>query len=275
MGGIVPLLFLVGFQKQAAKSDKNQPTNMKKTKFLAAGIGIAIAAGSAQTAFATAIALTNGGFETDVVATDGLSEMLPTGWTNAAVGLLFVGDGSALLGIASGHSSDQYFLAANGGAVAIRQDTSLLWSSLSVGDTLTIGAWTTYRSEIDVDTNIAYFWLNDGDGSGLNSGAAAPGGGGFNVTTAGLLGGGAAVAAGEWTFREWTYTITAPVLANATDGTPWGAVEVQVGYAGASGTRQIAFDDVSLNYVAVPEPSGFALCGAGLGVALLRRKRRA
>ncbi len=183
-------------------------------------------------------------------------------------------DGTALPGISGGHLSDQYYLAANGSHAAISQETSLQWSSLSVGDTLTIGAWTTYRSDSTTlpSANIAYFWFNNSDITTLHNGLSN-GGMGFNVMTDGLTGGGGGVAPGVWTQRSWTYTVTEADLANATDSTPWGAVEAQIGIANSSGNKQIAFDDVTLSYIPVPEPSGLALVGAALGFGLLWRRR--
>lgn len=244
---------------------KIKRSDTARTPSLAVTICFILAAGSAQTASAALIALTNAGFETAVVATNGSVLGVPTNWTGVGGGSKYTGDGAVFNGISGGQGgSDQYFLAANGTS-AIRQDSSLLWTSLSAGDTLTVGAWTTYRSNINPGSgSSAYFWLNDGDSSGLNSGS-------FNVTTAGLLGGGTAVAAGVWTERAWTYTITETMLNTALSNN-WGAVEVQVGMVGNS---QIAFDNVTLTHIAIPEPSATLICGAGLGLALLRRRRSA
>ena len=232
---------------------------------IAATLCLIVAAGSVQTASAALIALNNAGFESGVVAPNNFVLGVPTSWTGVGGGSKYTGDGTVFNGISGGQGgSDQYFLAANGTS-AIRQNTVLLWANLSAGDTLTIGAWTTYRSNINPGTgSSAYFWLNDGDGSGLNSGP-------FNVTTAGLLGGGTAVAAGVWTERAWTYTISQTVLNTAINNN-WGAVEVQLGMVG---TSQIAFDNMTLTYTPIPEPSALAICGAGFWFALLRRKRSA
>ena len=237
-----------------------------KLKTLALVTGVAAIAACPYTASATVIALTNGDFETNSLTANGSVNAAPTGWTAVVGAGNYVANGTVFgPNLTSGHSSAQYYLAANGSADVIRQDTPLPWASLSVGDTLTVSAWTSYRDTTITfpNANIAYFWLNN-----LNSG-------GINVTTDGLLGGGTAVAPGAWVQRSWTYTVTATDLADATDATPWGAVGVQLGIAISSGTKQVAFDDVTLTYTAVPEPSGLALGGSGLALLLLCRKRRA
>lgn len=109
-----------------------------------------------------------------------------------------------------------------------------------MGDTLTLTAWTTYRSDVSgvADT---YFWLNDSDKSGLHS---AP----MNVTDAPV---------GEWTKRTWRYVISKAVLEKAITE-KWGPVEVQfgiVGKAGGAAAQQVAFDDVNLTHTAVPKRS--------------------
>ena len=256
---------------------KLKQMNMIKIKYLTASIGLL--ATSAQMASAASIALANASFEDDDIAANTSNQSPPTGWIAGINDGHYIVDGSTFPGISGGHSGAQYYLAANGQAQAIRQDTSLNWLDLSAGDTLTIGAWTTFRNDAPTlpDADIAYFWINDGEaagGLGIHSGMAAPSGGGFNVTADGLLGGGEALAAGVWTQREWTYTVTQDHLDNAINNN-WGEVSVQIGFAGSSGSRQIAFDDITLDYNAVPEPSGLALCGAGLGIMLLRRKRHA
>jgi hypothetical protein len=233
-------------------------------KTLAVIFALAVVAGSAQMASAaTVIPLTNPSFEVDDMPANTGDILTPAGWTLFANGLSFVGDGGWLAtgspdggGVAGAHSGDQYFLAhAVSGFTTIHQDTGLTWSALSAGDTLTVGAWTTYRSNVD-GTAPTYFWLNDGDGSGLNSGA-------MDVTV------GATV--GVWTQRSWTYTVTQQKIDEALLGN-WGAVNVQVGI-NTTGLQQVLFDDVSLVHTAIPEPSGIALCGLGLGLLALRRKR--
>ncbi len=232
-------------------------------KILAATLGFALVAASTQMTSAALISLTNAGFETDDIPANTVTGAVPSGWTSTANpnALFFVSDGTALSGggINSGHSSDQYFLAHNtSGATKIHQDTGLLWSSLTAGYTLTISAWTTYRSDVSVGT--IQFSLNDSDSSGLFSL-------GMDATDAG------ATAAGVWTERSWTYTVTSEDLSLAAANS-WGAVNVQIGMLNNNGeplSQQVAFDDVSLVYI--PEPSGLALCGFGLGLLTLRRKR--
>ena len=211
---------------------------------------------------ASAAVLVNTGFETDGIAANGFANITPTSWTGYGPGGKYVGDGNVFAGISGANSGDQYFLAYVSSTFTvsqIRQDSTLLWSNMTVGDSLTISAYTTYRS----DTNGAadtYFWLNDTDAAdnlGLNSAA-------INVTD---------VAAGVWTLRTWTYTITQPILDTAiNDG--WGAVEVGLGIVktGAADDQQVTFDDVSLVHTAIPEPSAALLGGLGM-LCLLRRRR--
>lgn len=236
-------------------------------KTLAVIFALAVVAGSAQMASAaTVIPLTNPSFEVDDMPANTGNTLTPAGWTlfNGGESLSFVGDGGWLAtgspdggGVAGAHSGDQYFLAhSDGGYTTIHQDTGLTWLELSAGDTLTVGAWTTYRTNVD-GTAPTYFWLNDGDGSGLFS---LP----MDVTVG--------ATAGVWTQRSWTYTVTQQKIDQALSEN-WGAVNVQVGIIHSGGTQQVLFDDVSLVHTAIPEPSGIALCGLGLGLLALRRKR--
>lgn len=213
---------------------------------------------------ATTIPLTNAGFESDSVPSNTGGILTPTGWTLHASEswTSYVGDGNWLSpnGIAGAHSGDQFLLAFTPSAglySSIRQDTGLLWSSLSAGDTLTVGAWTTYRSDV-AGTATIRFSLNDSDGSNL-----------FSPATNATVG----AAAGVWTQRSWTYTVTQEKIDEANLGL-WGAVNVQVGILhSGGGLEQTLFDDVSLVHSAIPEPSGLALGGLGLGLLVLRRKR--
>ena len=237
---------------------------------LAAFTGLSLAATSAQ---AASIAITNGDFETDVVATDSATSgtVDPVSWayTGGAnnLDLRFVVDGAFLnvatagaAGVAGPHGGDQFFMAhvnSTNTAVSvstINQDTSLLWSELSAGDTLTVSAWTTYRADVSGAAE-TYFWLNDIDGSGINSGS-------IDVTDA---------AQGVWTERVWNYEVTQADI-NASSAGSWGAVNVQLGIRGTT-LHQVSFDDVSLVHTQVPEPSALALFGFG-GLALLSRRRR-
>jgi hypothetical protein len=225
---------------------------------------LAITAGSAQMASAaTAIPLTNAGFESDSVGSGSGGILTPAGWAlhDSESWTSYVGDGSWLSpsGIAGAHSGDQYSLVFTfpGQYSNIRQDTGLLWSSLSAGDTLTVGAWTTYRSDL-AGTATIRFSLNDSDGSNL-----------FSPATNATVG----AAAGVWTQRSWTYTVTQEKIDQA-NSELWGAVDVQVGILNSGGgLEQTLFDDVSLVHSAIPEPSGIALGGLGLGLLVLRRKR--
>ncbi len=214
------------------------------------------------TGYASAAVLVNTGFETDGIAANDFANITPTSWTGYGPGGKYVGDGNVFAGISGANSGDQYFLAYVSSTFTvsqIRQDSTLLWSNMTVGDSLTISAYTTYRSDTNGAAN-TYFWLNDTDAAdnlGLNSAA-------INVTD---------VAAGAWTLRTWTYTITQPILDTAiSDG--WGAVEVGLGIVktAAADDQQVAFDDVSLVHTAIPEPSAALLGGLGM-LCLLRRRR--
>ncbi len=225
---------------------------------------LAITAGSAHIASAaTAIPLTNAGFESDSVAPNTYSNLTPAGWTLHASAswnsIVVDGNFHPPSGVAGAHSGDQYFLAFLGAGhySNIRQDTGLLWSSLSAGDTLTVGAWTTYRLDVSGTATIR-FSLNDSDGSNL-----------FSPATDATVG----AAVGVWTQRSWTYTVTQEKIDQA-NSELWGAVNVQVGITHTGGVfQQTLFDDVSLVHSAIPEPSGIALGGLGLGLLVLRRKR--
>jgi PEP-CTERM motif len=234
-------------------------------KTFAVIFGLAVAAGLAQSASAASIALINAGFESDLIAANDGNNITPAGWTLFAVGnvLSFVGDGAWQGGAAvtGAHTGDHYFLAHGAsGHTTIHQDTGLLWSELTAGDTLTITAWTTYRTDVNGSGTI-HFWLNDPDNSGLYS----PG---MDATDGG------STAAGVWTERSWAYTVTQEKIDQAASSA-WGAVNVQIGILNNIGNnQQTLFDDVSLMHTPIPEPSGIALFGLGLGFFALRHKRR-
>jgi len=230
-----------------------------KTTLLAALAAITLAGP------ASAAVLLNTGFEADAVTTNNNSNITPSSWTGYANGAKHVVDGSAFASISGGHTSDQYFLAYVNYLTLdsqIRQDSTLQWSDLTVGDSLTVSAWTTYRSDVN-GAGETYFTLNATDAAGLLKSGA------MNVTTD--------VVAGAWTLRIWNYTVTQSTLDTAIANN-WGAVEVGLGikYTGRQGVvndQQVVFDDVSLVHTAIPEPSA-ALLG-GLGILCLLRRRRA
>lgn len=181
--------------------------------------------------------LANSGFEADGIAAKRYSALVPSSWTNFGSAANYVADGTAFPGTTGAHGGSRYYLthAAGQGYSAIKQkDSSLSWAALAVGDTLTVSAWTTYRSDISgaADT---YFWLNPSDTTDLYS---SP----MNVTD---------VAAGIWTQRVWKLKITQTLLDRAVAG-KWGSVEVGLGIlwkAGGDVHQQVAFDDVSLVHI--------------------------
>ena len=183
---------------------------------------------------AVSIPLANPGFEdNDAPADTYLDNVVPSGWApfDAGGGLYYPCDGAVFAGsgISGSRSGDQYVLLHCGwGHVTMRQEASGLdWADLQAGDTLTVKAWTTYRTDVGVGN--VYMWLNDSDGTGLYTG--------FDVTDGG------STPAGVWTERVWQYTVT---QANIDAG--WGPVEIQVGFINAGGNNQVAFDDISLEY---------------------------
>jgi hypothetical protein len=209
---------------------------------------------------ASAATLLNIGFEADNVSANTDAALTPASWTGYGANGQYVVNGTALsgAGIAGANSGDQFFLAfanSTNGFSQIRQDSTLLWSNMTVGDSLTVSAYTTYRT--DLTTGNVSFWLNDTDNAGaLSSGV-------IDITD---------VAAGVWTLRTWTYVITQTTLDAAASGS-WGAVEVGIGTVYTANTnQQAAFDDVSLVYTAIPEPGAALLGGFGM-LALLRRRR--
>ena len=186
--------------------------------------------------------LTNSGFEADEPAAIGYSELVPASWAGSGEGLKFIAN-TTLLGAGKiAPSGERYFLAhATAGLQSrISQEVpNLNWSSLSVGDTLTISASTTYRADVS-GAALTHFWLNASDSSGLNS---SP----INVTLD--------TAPGEWKRRTWRYVITQATLSQAI-AKNWGAVEIGVGIVwknGKDSNQQVAFDDVSVTNTPAPK----------------------
>lgn len=225
--------------------------------FLTAGLVLA-----AAQAHAVPITILNNSFETPDVADNTFLDTTPDSWTLVNLGgTSFVSDKAVFAGngIAGAQDGEQYILAGNFGAMLLHQDTSLDWSSLSVGDVLSLSAWTTYRSDLGVPDFV--FWLNDaseGAVSPLNSGV-------IDVTDGGQT------AAGVWTQRTWNYVVTQTDLDFA-DANNWGAVNVQLGFINGENPEQVAIDNVSLEYTPVPEPTSLALLALG-GACMIRRRR--
>ncbi|MEM9185185.1 MAG: PEP-CTERM sorting domain-containing protein [Planctomycetota bacterium] len=236
--------------------------------FAAALTGLAVT--STQ---AASILINDAGFEDDVFTANMFSggNFDFTAWeedrTNSSLTFVANGSGFAPFGIPGPKTGDQYaFLHANGnqnnltGSSFLSQDTPLLWSVLSVGDTLTAKVWTTYRSDLpgDADTTFSF---NAADGSGITSDA-------IDVTVG--------TTAGVWAEQTWSYVVTQSDLDAAALGS-WGAVNLQIGITQTTTAqqpndpRQVAFDDVSLEYTAIPEPGSLALIGIG-GLLFLRRR---
>ncbi|MEM6506429.1 MAG: PEP-CTERM sorting domain-containing protein [Planctomycetota bacterium] len=242
--------------------NRKTPTFVTRTLvgFLATGMAFA-----AAQAHAVPITILNNSFETPDVADNTFLETVPDSWTLVNLGgVSFLSDKAfaAANGIAGAQDGDQYVLAGNSGAMLLHQDTALDWSTLSVGDELAVSAWTTYRSDLSAPDFV--FWLNDAsepdDGdSPLNSGL-------IDVTDGGQT------AAGVWVQRTWTHVVTQADLDFASANN-WGAVNVQLGYVNGADPEQLAFDNVSLEYTPVPEPTSLALIALG-GACLFRRRRR-
>jgi len=186
--------------------------------------------------------LTNSGFEADVPAAIGYSELVPASWAGSGEGSKYVAN-TTLLGAGKiAPSGERYFLAhATAGLQSrISQEVpNLNWSSLSVGDTLTISASTTYRTDVS-GAALTHFWLNASDSSGLNS---SP----IDVTLD--------TAPGEWKRRTWRYVITQATLSQSI-AKKWGTVEIGVGIVwknGKDSNQQVAFDDVSVTHTPAPK----------------------
>lgn len=239
--------------------NRTTPRMMPRACMAAAIAGMALATAQAH---AVSITILNNSFETDDVPDNSFLELAPDSWTQGA-GASFISDKAVFTsdGIAGAQDGDQYVLAGNSGPSLIHQDTSLDWSSLSVGDTLALSAWTTYRDNDDITTPEVFFWLNDvseGAQSPLNSGA-------IDVTDGGQT------AAGLWTQRTWEIVVTQADLDFAANNS-WGTVNVQIGFAIGGFPSQVAFDNVSLEYTPIPEPTSLALLALG-GACMFRRRR--
>ena len=234
-----------------------------KTRKLILGLALSLAVGPLGNA--ASISLVNPSFEDDDIAANSYTSAStrPTGWSGGA-GSSYIADGAIFDGaqgsISGAHTGDQYVVLGNAGA-NLRQYTGLSWSGIQVGDVLTISAWVTGRSNLANNTNIT-FWINDSNGSGLNS------------SNAGTIDGPASrseLTPGTWSLTSWSYTVTEDFLDAAIAGN-WGTVEIGFGQFGGSSTRQLAFDDISFTHTPVPEPSA-VLSGLLAGGLLLRRRR--
>ena len=70
-------------------------------------------------------------------------------------------------------------------------------------------------------------------------------------------------------------TVTVTYTATAADPYLGQTLEVWLGYAAGANQDQASFQDVRFSSAATPEPFTMALCAAGLGLAVARRRRRA
>lgn len=222
---------------------------MKRKNVMLLVMCLMVLSGSIMAVF---VPVTNADFEIeDVPENQYLDNVLPSGWTDFGSGAFYPADSAfaAAQGIAGAQSGDQYLILHTwSGHITIRQELALDWTDLNAGDMLTLKMWTTYRS--DLTPGDVYMWLNDSDGSGLYSG--------FDVTDGG------ATAAGTWVERTWAYIVTQE---NIDAG--WGAVEIQIGHLGGV---QTAYDNISVEHTAVPEPATLSLLG--LAGCFVFRKRR-
>ena len=211
---------------------KNRFTNILPAAIVA-GLGLSTLSGAE---------LANSGFETDLSAEIGYSAVVPASWKGQGMGTKYVAHNTLLGAESKAPSGERYFLAhvTSGLHCAISQEVPALnWSSLSVGDTLTISVSTTYRADVP-GTAQTHFWLNPSDSSGLNS---PP----LDVTLD--------AAPGEWKRRTWSYVITQAILNHAT-AKNWGKVEVGVGIVwknGKDADQQVAFDDVTFTHTPAPK----------------------
>jgi hypothetical protein len=217
-----------------------------------------------STAFAAPIPIANSGFEVDEVADNSTSAVTPASWSwspllgsggSASTSVhdkAHLGGNPVNAGIAGAHSGDQYWMgsASTPGFAdtfaILNQDTPLLWASLAAGDQLRLKVWATYRSDIAGSPYVA-MWLNYPDGSPINSVSRGPDqvnitNNWFNVSSTGGTG------AGVWKELVWTYTVTQEDLDAAVAGS-WGAVNVAIGHASPGGDSQVAYDDVSMEYI--------------------------
>jgi hypothetical protein len=155
------------------------------------------------------------------------------------------------------------------------QFTSLTWSDLAVGDELTMTVAIGDRSTGSVWADQSFFALIDGSTTGtLAAGTLLS----STVANSGELAtpftGGLGIDGGTMQDRSFTYTVQAADLLKI------GNVGVLLAGFGTTATgngltsvtNQAFFDNVRLDYVAIPEPSAALLGGLGL-LALLRRRR--
>lgn len=161
---------------------------------------------------------------------------------------------------------------------SISQFTSVAWSSLSAGDTITmtvaVGDRTNTPAPVWADES--FFAIIDTATVGtLASGDLL----GSTVANSGPLAtpfaGGTGIDGGTMQDRSFSYTVLASDLSRSGN---IGVLLAAYGVVGSTGnglgssSNQAFFDDVRLNIVPVPEPSAALLGGLGM-LALLRRRR--
>lgn len=161
---------------------------------------------------------------------------------------------------------------------SISQFTSVAWSSLSAGDTITmtmaVGDRTNTPTPVWADES--FFAIIDTATTGtLASGALLS----STVANSGALAtpftGGTGIDGGTMQDRSFSYTVLASDLSRSGN---IGVLLAAYGVAGSTGnglnssSNQAFFDNVRLDIVPIPEPSSALLGGLGI-LALLRRRR--
>lgn len=198
-----------------------------------------------------------------------------TGWTTVTVENVTAAGAQIAVGFRdiTPSAGGQVFSLMSGAST--RQFTSLAWLGLAAGDQLTMTVAVGDRMAGSTWADQSFFGLIDGSTSGtLALGTLLS----STVANSGELAtpftGGLGVDGGTMQDRSFTYTVQAADLLRS------GNVGVLLAGFGTTGTgnglnagaNQAFFDNVRLDYVAIPEPSATLLGGLGI-LALLRRRR--
>lgn len=208
---------------------------------------------------------TNGGFGAGEAADFGGTTTSITGWT------IITTDNSAFIQVNNFKEvavGNKDITPANGsqvlslmGGASIAQTTGLAWSSLTVGDqlTLTVALGNRDSNATTVWTEDSFFGITDGLAAGRSTGDTVANSGTFTRSNDGIM-----------TDEEFTYTV---VLADLSRSGNVGVLLVSDGGGNDAGTEQAFFDNVRLDLTAVPEPTSSLLLGIGLSSFALRRRR--